>query len=943
LDYQSPEQGGFVTRFAYLIAAAAIVQPAAVYAGETVLYGPAPAWVSHSTLPDPAHQAADAPVLLLYDNQQRIDGDTLSAYLDTASRAATPELLSQMATLSLMWLPDKGDVTIHELSIQRGSEHIDLLAKGQKFTVLRREETMEQRELTGLLTATMPVEGLRIGDVLRLTYSTSTRDPALGGHVQNVLPIPTEPVRLGAGRVRLSWAKGTQPHWKILAGNIAAQPQKPGATELDIALPAPKLADMPADAPVRFRPLPLLELSTFASWQDVSRAMAPLYATDGLIAPGSPLAAEVAAIMKAEPTPVGRAQRALRLVQDQVRYLAVLMNGGNYTPQAPARTWELRYGDCKAKSLLLLAMLRAMGIEGEAVLASSQLGDWVTERLPSAAAFDHVLVRAVIDGRSAWLDGTRTGSRLPDIWDTPALRTVLPLRAGGAELMPVALHNDARPLIDISVDADESASVDLPEATTVSATFRGDVAGKLALANQLTAKQRLDGARAVLSPFIGEAQLSDIAFSYDDAAGTATVTARAATTTPWRTSDRRMRRDLMKLLSTIDFSPDRGRPAWAAIPVAVDGPVAMRWRMRVRLPDGGRGMVLEGERNLTAHAAGYDFQRSVDMANGVVTVEERVDQTGREVAAADIAKERDALAGIQARSPRLLAPTDTRRYWDVAGGDPAGATQVKALEAVFGKAIAADQDEVTGYTSRANFRRGIGNRAGALADYTKALALAPTVDLYLARAWLQESASDLGAALADAEAARKLDPSSVGANVAVARLKAERGDLAGALALLNEREAVGGEARAQYRRAKADVLGEFGDPKEAIGILDTAIAEKPGSPSLLNARCWVKGTRAVMLDTAIKDCTTAVELSDVSSAPLDSRAVVWFRLARYDDALRDLDAALAESPGQAASLFMRGIVLAKLDRLDDSRKDLALARRLYPRIDEEYARFGLKP
>ncbi|WP_309503117.1 MULTISPECIES: DUF3857 domain-containing protein [Sphingomonas] len=930
-------------RFAYLAAVAAIVMPAAAHAGEAVLYGPAPAWALRSTLPDPAMQAADAPVLLLYDSQQRIEGDTLYTYLDTASRAATPELLSQLATLSLMWLPDKGDVTIHELSIQRAGERIDLLAKGQKFTVLRREETMEQRELTGLLTATMPVEGLRIGDVLRLSYSTSTRDPALGGHVQNVVPVPVEPVRLAAGRMRLSWADAAQPRWKTLADTIAVKPPKAGANAVEIALPAAKLAEMPPDAPVRFRPLPLFELSTFDSWQQVSRVMAPLYATDGLIVPGSPLAGEVAAIMKADSTAVGRAGRALRLVQDQVRYLAVLMNGGNYTPQAPARTWELRYGDCKAKSLLLLAMLRAMGIEAEAVLASSQLGDRVADRLPSAAAFDHVLVRAVIDGRTMWLDGTRTGSRLPDIWDTPALRTVLPLRAAGAELMPVVLHNDARPLIDVSIDADETASVDLPDVMAISASFRGDIAGKLALANQLTAKQRLDGARAALGPFIGEAQLSDVAFRYDDASGTTTISARAAATTPWRMTDRRMRRGVTKLLDTIDFAPDRGRPAWAVIPVAVDGPIAMRWRMRVRLPEAGRDMTLEGDRSLSGHAAGYDFQRTVDLAGGVLTIEERIDQTGKEIAAAEVAKERDALAGIQARSPKLVAPADTRRRWEIAGADPAGATQVKALEEVFAKAIAADPDEVTGYTSRANFRRGIGNRAGAIADYSKALALAPTVDVYLARAWLHESGKAMDAALADAEAARKLDPSSVDANVGLAGLKAEAGDLAGALALLNEREAVGGEARALYRRARADVLGKYGDPKQAVEILDTAIAEKPGSPSLLNARCWVKGTRSIMLDTAIKDCTTAVELSEVSAAALDSRALVWFRLARYDDALRDLDAALAEAPGQAASLFMRGIVLARLNRLDDSKKDLALARRLYPRIDEDYARYGLKP
>lgn len=50
------------------------------------------------------------------------------------------------------------------------------------------------------------------------------------------------------------------------------------------------------------------------------------------------------------------------------------MAGGNYVPQMPAFTWEKRYGDCKAKALLLLAMLRALDIEAEPVLASVGAG-----------------------------------------------------------------------------------------------------------------------------------------------------------------------------------------------------------------------------------------------------------------------------------------------------------------------------------------------------------------------------------------------------------------------------------------------------------------------------------------------------------------------------------------------------------------------------------------
>ncbi|WP_438895209.1 hypothetical protein, partial [Bacillus cereus group sp. BC312] len=75
-------------------------------------------------------------------------------------------------------------------------------------------------------------------------------------------------------------------------------------------------------------------------------------------------------------------------------------------PQSPQKTWDARYGDCKAKTLLLLAMLHAMGIEAEPVLAGVRLGELVPERIPSAAAFDHVLVRATIGSESLWLDGT---------------------------------------------------------------------------------------------------------------------------------------------------------------------------------------------------------------------------------------------------------------------------------------------------------------------------------------------------------------------------------------------------------------------------------------------------------------------------------------------------------------------------------------------------------
>lgn len=914
-------------------------------AGETPLYQPTPAWVVPARLPDVTALPAGAPALLIFDGQQRIADGTLWSYLDTAQRIISSEMLNQMATLTIPWMPDKGDLIIHELAIIRDGQTIDLLAGGRTFTVLRREQALEQRELTGQLTATMDVEGLRVGDILRARFSTTTHDNALGGHVQMLTPILTAPMAVSQGRLRTLWANDSGTRWKALMPGITAQPVRRGAfTELVINLPVAKPPEMPDDAPIRFRPAPMLEASTFADWKDVSRTMAPLFATDGLIPAGSPLAAELEAIKQAHATPLARAQAALQLVQDKVRYLAVQMDGGNYVPQSPERTWTLRYGDCKAKTLLLLALLRGMDIEAEAVLAHAQLGDMVVNRLPSAAAFNHVLVHATIDGQSLWLDGTGMGARIEDIHDTPPFVNVLPLQPQGADLIRIEPRADGRPSIDLTLDLDESTSVDVPSVFGLTLVLRGATATQInLLRNRLDAARQQELFAAFLSRVVGDSQFGAIEAQSDEQAGLLTLKARGLSDSAWRWDDKAMKRPIDRWLGMVNFNPDRARAAWAAIPVATPTPEGRRMRMRLRLPDGGRGFRIDGEPQLQQTLAGYRFNRSVTLENGTVTLDERIDSTGIEIPTGQIGAERDRMATAKARAPRLIAPANTLRSWDLSGRDPQGADQIAAAEAILAQAIARDPAKAGPYAIRAGLRQGIGNARGALADLDKAIAIEPSVQLYLMRSAMREGQANVAAALADAEAARQLDPSSAPAIARVAELKATQGDLAGGLALVDERIDLGGETRDTYRQVKADLLGRFGDAQEALALVETMIADKPGTPSLLNMRCWIKGTREVDLDNAARDCTSALELSSNPYPILDSRAMVSFRLGKYDEAMRDLDAVLNAVPNMAASRYLRGIVLARLDRQAESRTDLAIARRLDPGIDAEYQRFGIRP
>jgi tetratricopeptide (TPR) repeat protein len=926
------------------IAVAAFVLPNPADASDTPLYQPAPAWIVPATLPDLAKLDAGAPANVVLDLQQRIENGRLWAYTDSATRIASPEMLAQATNITLPWMPDKGDLIIHELSIQRGGERIDLLAKGQKFTVLRREQSLEQRELTGILTATIAAEGLQVGDVLRLRVSTTSKDAALDGRVQTMMTIPAAPARLGVARARFSWPNAAAPHWKVLATGVKPMPVRDGAfTELTIPLPVAKQPDMPADAPVRFRHPALIELSTFAGWGDVSKVMAPLYVSNDAAIMAGPLGAEIAAIEKAEPTPLGRAERALELVQQKIRYLALGMNGGNYVPQTPERTWTVRYGDCKAKTLLLLAMLRAMKIEAEPALANIGLGDLVADRLPSAAAFNHVLVRATIDGQVLWLDGTGSGARLIDIHDTPPFGYVLPVRAAGADLIKIATHANARPMIDLIADVDESSSIDLPNTFDVVAVVHGGPAAQMTIAKiQLGEKEQRKAVGAFLGGFVGGGVFSETSITVDPTSGDVTLRGHGLGLPRWTTVDRQHKRAITHAPDNIRFAPDRSKVSWAAIPVAVGGPVSMRYRMRLRLPENGRGFTIEGAPDASEDVAGAKITRTTRLQEGVVTVDERIDMLGGEIAADRIPATRDAVATLKARAPLLNAPLGTPRRWDLSPADLASASQVKSADAVLAKAIANDPDDAGGYQLRAVVRDGIGERREALADFSRAIAIAPSVRLYLQRTGVEYELGDVTAALKDAQAARALDPSSGPAIDWTGRLLAEKGDLNSGIALLDDRIALGGEEAAAYRQAKASLIGEYGDGAESVRQFDTLIAEKPGSPTLMNGRCWTKGIHAIMLDTALKDCTTAIELSSQTSGALDSRAMVWFRMGRYDEALADLNAALLASPGQAASHYLRAIVLLRLHRSADAAKDLTIARRLDPSLDRRYARYGIK-
>lgn len=431
--------------------------------------GPVPGWVVRSELMPVPENARGVMFSRRQDFLVHLDKKGQAIYTGYRLKILHPNAL-QLGNLSIVWSPEAGAPIIHTIKIYRGDEVIDVL-KGAQFNILQREDQLEVAMLDGRLTAVMKISDLRVGDELEVELTTFASDPTLGSDTSGILYLaPTPPP--GRYHLGVGWDQGQEPSLKM-GKDLAAVVQK-GDSKVDFRFDNPPTLTSPKDAPARFGWQRMAEYSDFQSWNMISQRFAALFAKAEKFPDSSPLKREADRIAAAHSSAFDRAAAALKLVQQDVRYIYVGMNGGNFTPAAADTTWQRRYGDCKAKTVLLLALLDRLGIEAEPVLASNAgTDDGLDERLPSPQMFDHVLVRAHIDGASYYLDGTLPPVARPVIDPVMPYKWVLPLTAQGSGLENLKFQPSKTPDSITLYEIDARAGFDEPAKQVQTTILRG--------------------------------------------------------------------------------------------------------------------------------------------------------------------------------------------------------------------------------------------------------------------------------------------------------------------------------------------------------------------------------------------------------------------------------------------------------------------------------------
>lgn len=400
---------------------------------DQVLTGRAPDWVDASQdLAVPA-DAAGLVFVRRQDMQVHLGKEGQFTYQGQRFKLLHPQAL-QFGNLALTWNPAAGAPTVHGVRVHRDGEVIDVLANS-KFEILRREDQLEQAMLNGLLTAVLRVPDLRVGDELEWDYTVPSHDPTFRDHSFGLMLLGAAPP---AGRFRLgvTWEGEQEPAIRLTKDLEGAVQVSPSA--LAVSIDNPAILTAPKDAPPRFSWQRIIEYSDFASWPAVSQRVSTLFTEASQLEANSQIAREAARIAAAYPGQLERAQAALELVQQEVRYIYVGLEGGNYRPATADETWRRRYGDCKGKSALLLALLRELGVRAEpALVNNSGVDDGFDARLPNPGLFNHIIVRTSIGDETFWLDATLPPVAEASLTPIGPYRWVLPLTDRGAALEAV--------------------------------------------------------------------------------------------------------------------------------------------------------------------------------------------------------------------------------------------------------------------------------------------------------------------------------------------------------------------------------------------------------------------------------------------------------------------------------------------------------------------------
>lgn len=368
---------------------------------------PTPSWVENrildTTFDAPTELISSGTFYRIVDDQIRVSASSVKHYYTRMTQTIINKKgLDSSSQIQIHFDPTYQSLLIHDISIIRNGQRTDRYHSSD-ISVFHSEEDYEQRIYNGTMMFNAILDDVSVGDTVDYSYSIIGSNPIYKDIFSTSRTLVWN-VPVQDQYHRVLWGKSNKLYINQRNGSVGLTEKQHGEYK-DYSVHV-KMADplrYSSQSPSWYLPRHSIDYTETENWKQVNEWALGLYRDLGINAEVKDVATS---IRNLKSTPKEQLALALSFVQENIRYVGIEIGDNSHLPTSASETLRLKYGDCKDKSVLMLAIMKELGITGYPALVNSEIGQSLNDMAPSITRFDHVIVTAVISGEIFWLDPT---------------------------------------------------------------------------------------------------------------------------------------------------------------------------------------------------------------------------------------------------------------------------------------------------------------------------------------------------------------------------------------------------------------------------------------------------------------------------------------------------------------------------------------------------------
>lgn len=441
-----------------------------IIAAPSVKITPEPSWLLQRTVNEnktvKLQDISNGYYISLYDEQINIGEQ--SKYYKIVKSIENETGVQYNSEISITFPASYQELFIHNLYILRDGKKINKLSQS-KIQLINTEPDLRAFQINDYYKALIILDDVRKGDKIVLSYTKKGFNPIFKKYSDYVTLYSNSKILNYYSSILMP--KGRKLFYK--AHNDAPEPKvEEGANYTIYGWHDIDLEEYEYDyyTPGWYLGYKYVEISEYNDWKEVADWAYSILPLDKTTLPQQ-LNDQINKWYKDSYENKARFLiKALRFVQNDIRYLGIEIGEYTHRPHLPQQTYTNRYGDCKDKSLLLASILKQKGIPAYLVLVNSQYRKHIGSEIAKAISFDHVIVKATVDGKDYYVDPTlsnQAGS-LQDNY-TPDYGLGLVLDGTSSVLTEIPFNPNAHTKIIESYDITYDSTSEL----SVTSTYKG--------------------------------------------------------------------------------------------------------------------------------------------------------------------------------------------------------------------------------------------------------------------------------------------------------------------------------------------------------------------------------------------------------------------------------------------------------------------------------------